>query len=119
MTCLSNPIVVTGKLLDSQPCSETYVELLYLDGHVVRRREGVRRFSQLLKLMMANQLGSFQLPCRDRVALYTTHSITPTFVRLLDHLRGLGLIVSDKANGNYKFSLSDEFAAKLEGSSNG
>tara|TARA_R110001632_G_scaffold27270_2_gene73253 strand:- start:266 stop:475 length:210 start_codon:yes stop_codon:yes gene_type:complete len=69
--------------------------------------------------MMTKPKAGYQLPCRDRVALFTTHGITPTFVRLLDKLSGLGLLVSDKSTVNYKFALSDDFAAKLEGSSNG
>ncbi len=48
MMSSNNVTIISGELLNTQPCSETYVEMLYLDGHVVRRREGVRRFSQLL-----------------------------------------------------------------------
>ena len=119
MTSSNNPIVVTGKLLDSQPKNEAYVELLYLEGFVIRRREAVRRFTQLLSLMANNPGTTYQLPYRDRVALFTKEAISPTFVKLLDRLKVSGLIVSDKAQGNYKFGLSHEFAAKLEGSSNG
>jgi len=119
MTSSNNPIVVTGKLLDTQPRNEAFVELLYLEGFVIRRREAVRRFTQLLSLMANNPGTTYQLPYRDRVALFTKEAISPTFVKLLDRLKVSGLIVSDKAKGNYKFSLSDEFAAKLEGSSNG
>lgn len=120
MTCLSNPIVVTGKLLDSQPKNEAFVELLYLEGFAIRRREGVRRFSQLLSLMANNPGTTYQLPYRDRVALFTKEAISPTFVTLLDRLRATGLVTSDKAKGNYKFGLSDDFALKLQGAeSNG